>query len=314
MVTLTLVRMDLATIAELLKPQAGVVARHQVLAADGHGPLSWDQRSWAAVLLHWPAALGGRSAARAHGLQGDGDDADIELVVDHARRVDDPPGVRTRRIRAFEAATLMNLGPPRLRVEHAVLALAAGAATEDATVAVLADACQRRRTTATRLCTALAATLRLPRSRLVAAVLEDLATGACSALERRYLRGVERPHGLPTATRQRHVRSGRTTAFRDVDYVELATVVELDGRLGHEEPTDRWADLDRDLDTAIDQRLTVRLGWHQVLQPCRVAAAVAILLIARGWEGTPIPCGSDCPLNADWGGSPAPGAGDPPLS
>jgi hypothetical protein len=129
-------------------------------------------------------------------------------------------------------------------------------------------------------------------------VLADVATGAYSALERRYLRDVERPHGLPTGHRQRRVSTGRAVAYRDVEYVGLDTVVELDGRLGHEAATDRWADLDRDLDAAVDRRLTVRFGWRQVLQPCRVAAAVATLLRARGWAGDPIPCGPTCPVNA----------------
>ncbi|HEX2893331.1 MAG TPA: hypothetical protein VHO29_04930 [Marmoricola sp.] len=37
---------------------------------------------------------------------------------------------------------------------------------------------------------------------------------------------------------------------------------------------DRWADLDRDLDAAGANQLTVRLGWQQVLQPCRTAEAL----------------------------------------
>lgn len=146
--------MDLAKITELLELQSDVVARHQVLDADGSdhdiarllrrrewarvhegvyvahtGPLTWEQRAWAAVLLHWPAALGGRSAARAHGVRDADDDAPVEVVVDHRGRVDDPPGIRTRRMRGFAAATLMNLSPPRLRVEHTVLGLAGAAAT-----------------------------------------------------------------------------------------------------------------------------------------------------------------------------------------
>jgi hypothetical protein len=43
---------------------------------------------------------------------------------------------------------------------------------------------------------------------------------------------VEGAHGLPTTARQRRVRVGRANAYRDVEYLGLATVVELDGRLG----------------------------------------------------------------------------------
>src|SRR6476661_829344 len=84
-------------------------------------------------------------------------------------------------------------------------------------------------------------------------------------------------------------------------------------RLGHEWNADRWADLDRDIDGAVAGDLTLRVGWRQVLDPCRMAAAVARVLLARGWAGQPRGCRPGCPVN-DIGGSPAPGAGDPPMS
>jgi hypothetical protein len=92
-------------------------------------------------------------------------------------------------------------------------------------------------------------------------ILGDVASGAYSVLERRYLTDVERPHGLPTGMRQRRVSMGRTVAYRDVEYLGLRTLVELDGGLGHESPRDRWADLDRDVDAAVAGDLTLRVGW-----------------------------------------------------
>lgn len=312
---------------KLLGRQAGVVARRQVLAAGGQdhdiarlvrrrewaslhegvyvthtGPPTWDQRAWAAVLVHWPAALDGSSAARAHGLAAGAEGDAIEVVVDHRRRIVDPPGVRTRRTRHFETSTLTNLSPPRLRVEHTALLLAARAVDEDGAVAALADACQRRRTTAARLLTALADHPRLPRRALIATVLDDVATGAYSALEHRYLRDVERAHSLPVGERQRVAKAGGRTWHRDVEYVGLDTIVELDGRLGHDGTDDRWADLDRDLAASASGRTTIRLGWGQVLAPCRVAAAVAAVLTASGWTDTPRACGPECPVNEDRGG------------
>jgi hypothetical protein len=193
-----------------------------------------------------------------------------------------------------------------------LLDLASDAASDDAAVAVLGDACQCWATTAPRLLAALAERPRLPRRRVLTAVLHDVATGVYSALERRYLVTVERPHGLPTAQRQRRVREGRTSAYRDVEYLAAGLVVELDGRLGHEPAADRWNDLDRDIDTAIGGRLTVRVSWGQVLQPCRLAAAVADLLHARGWAGRPHPCGDACRLVR--GDFPAHQAGNSPRS
>jgi hypothetical protein len=67
-------------------------------------------------------------------------------------------------------------------------------------------------------------------------------------------------------------------------------LVELDGRLGHDGTEDRWDDLDRDVASAVDGDLTVRAGWRQVLDPCRLATAVAAILQARGWEDEAQPC------------------------
>jgi hypothetical protein len=91
----------------------------------------------------------------------------------------------------------------------------------------------------------------------------------------------------------------------------LGTTVELDGRLGHEWAADRWADLDRDLANALDGELTLRAGWRQVLDPCRLAAVVGGILIARGWIGTIEPCGPECSVRV--GGSQAAGDCDPPI-
>ena len=96
------------------------------------------------------------------------------------------------------------------------------------------------------------------------------------------------------AARQRRVRVGKTIAYRDVEYVGLGTTVELDGRIGHEQNADRWADLDRDLSTAVAGEVTLRAGWKQVLDPCRLASIVVRVLQARGWRGQPRPCGPGC--------------------
>ena len=331
--------MDTKEIAQLLEIQCGVISRRQVLELDGDdndierllrrrvwarvfdgvyvnhtGTLSWEQRAWAAVLLHWPAALAGGSALRAHGLsRGRGGSSTIEIAVALDRHPVDPAGVRSIRLTKFEDAAQLNLSPPRVRVEHAALTVAAKAGTDDEAVAVLADACQLRRTTPDRLASALRGRPRLRRRRLLLEILDDVSSGAYSALERRYFVRVERPHGLPTGSRQRKVRVGRTTAYRDVDYLGLHTLVELDGRLGHELANDRWDDLERDIDSAVAGDLTVRAGWRQVLNPCRLAAAVAKLLMARAWTGAPRPCGPGCPV-PNSGDPPAPDAGEPPES
>ena len=274
--------MDEREIGRLLRRQDGIVSRRQVMAAGGTdadverrlrrrewarvhpgvyadhtGALSWTQGAWAAVLLLAPAA---------------------------------PTGVRVVRLPCFDDVTQLHLSPPRVRIEPALLRVASRAHGEDGTVAVIADACQSGRTTARRLRSELATIGRIPRRGLIEDVLADVAEGALSALERRYLRDVERAHALPRAGRQ-HVAPG---VVRDVAYRRWRTGVELDDRLGHEWSSDRWDDLDRDVDSAVDGHLTVRIGWRQVLEPCRLAERMAGILAARGWPGRPRACGPGC--------------------
>jgi hypothetical protein len=191
-----------------------------------------------------------------------------------------------------------NLSPPRVRLEHAALDVAAGAKTDDAAVAILADVCQTGRSTPPRLLCALLARPTLRRRRMLLEILDDVASGAYSALERRYLVRVERRHCLPTGRRQRRVVSGSRVYYRDVEYAGTNTEVELDGRLGHESPGDRWADLERDLSAALNGDLTLRVGWRQVLDACRLAALVAQVLAARGWTGVPRRCAPKCPVGS----------------
>jgi hypothetical protein len=299
--------MNELAIAELLALQSGVISRPQVLAAGGcdhdiarhlrrriwarihdgvyvdhTGEPSWKQRAWAAVLYYWPARPGRRLRPDGPRRSSHWCEAPVHAGRGCTRRAD------------FENQAQMNLCPPRARVEHALLTVASRSQSEDVSVGVLADACQGRHTTPGRLLAALRQRQKLPRRRLLLSVLEDVTSGAYSVLERRYLLRVERPHGLPTGVRQRKVRTGRRVHYRDVDYVDLATIVELDGRIGHEAMSDRWADLERDLDAAVRGALTLRIGWSQVLDPCRLAAAVVRILMARGWDGSPRPCRPDC--------------------
>ena len=315
-------------LAQLLVDQDGVVCRRQVLACGEHdhdirrrvrrrewaqvhtgvyvhhtGPLTWRQRAWAATLLHRDAALAGPSALRALGVtRYDDPTGPIHLVVPAGHRVEPTDGVRVRGCSDHAKAVHPARLPRTVTVEHAALAVAGAARSEDAAVAVLADGCQSRLTTADRLCRQLERMPRLTHRRLVAEVLDDVATGAFSALERRYLVRVERAHGLPTASRQARVPGARA-AYRDVEHPEHGLVVELDGRLAHGAPGQRWADLDRDLDSLARGDLTLRVGWGQVLEPCRLGLAVARVLHLRGWTGKPAACSPGCVV----GGSQSPG-------
>jgi hypothetical protein len=333
--------MDLGQLHVVTRRQAGVISRQQVLDSGGAdndvrrmvrrrelrrvhpsvfvdhtGPLSWEQRAWAAVLSCAPSARAGPSALRAHGLlgHGGGDRDPIQVVVASDRRVVAPPTVRVTRGTHFETETQPHLSPPRQRLETAVIWVAARAEALDSAVAVAADAdaVQAGRTTVPRLRAALPARRSGGSLTVLGVILDDISAGVCSALERRYLRLVERAHGLPSGARQRRVRTSREVHYRDVEYVGLRTIVELDGRLGHDWNADRWADLDRDLANAVADQLTLRAGWSQVLDPCRLAGIVGRVPQARGWQGQIRSCAPSC--GAIGGTSQSPDDRDPPLS
>jgi hypothetical protein len=336
----SLLTMDMSGISRLLEEQGGLIARRQVLACGGDdsfvekqlrrrewarvhrgvfvshtGELSRLQRAWAAILYYGPdAALYRESAMEVQGMRSARPDEPIHVAVTGTRRVHRIEGVRLHRVTSLARLVQPNRSPPRVRIEHGLLAVASSAPRDSDAVAVLADACQSGRTTPGRLREALAQHPKLPRRRFIRTVLSDVAQGAYSVLEHRYLRRVERPHGLPTAERQRRVTQGKTVAHRDVEYPDQRLIVELDGRLGHEEALDRWDDLDRDIDSAVEGDLTLRVGWRQVENACRTAVAVGRLLSARGWAGRVTACSAECPVRDIRGGFPAPGAGKAPRT
>jgi hypothetical protein len=265
---------------------------HPGVYVDHTGPLTWLQRAWAAVLYAWPAALCGTSVLQSGGLV-------VHVAIDAARKVGDREGVRVHRTRHFETRVQWNLRPPRMRYEDSVLDVAADARDDLAAVAVLADACGSRRTTAGRLRSALEARSWSPRRRFLLEVLADVEAGACSVLEHGYATRVERAHGLPSAVRQRREVAGGRVVYRDAAYGDF--LVELDGRLVHGSAEQRDRDMDRDLDAAVLARSTVRLGYGQVFRrPCVTAGRLAVVLRARGWAGSPIPCGPACQLDRVW--------------
>lgn len=298
---------------QVLDRQAGVISRSQALAAglrphdirrrvrrrlwapihegvyvDHTGSPTWTQRAWAAVLFAWPAALCHQSALRAiegPGRLHHGDSHPIHVAIDRNRTVRSPEGVTVHRLAHLDRKALWNTSPPRLRIEEAALDVAAESESDFGAVAVLADAVQSRRTTASRLLRALTTRTRIKRRKFLAAVMTDLHEGVCSALEHAYLNCVERAHGLPTADRQ-VAASTRGARYRDVVYQAFGLVVERDGRLFHTHPRARDRDLDRDLDAAVDGLATVRLGWGQAVdRPCATAKKIGRIRTSLGWRG-----------------------------
>lgn len=312
---------------ELIRPtlavQAGVVSRAQLRAleiephrirrllhrreltmihpgiyVDHTGDPTWVQRAWAAVLFCWPAGLAAESAMRA--ADGPGrrqvEEGAIRVVIDRDRRVVAPPAIQVVRTFGLDDRVLWNLGPPRMRYDEAALDVALSASGEFGAIGAVARAVQSQHTTAARMRAALDSCSRAPRRDFIAAVLDDVASGACSVLEHGYLTKVEVPHGLPTAQRQQRGTTSAGAVYRDATYGALD--LELDGRLFHDTAEARDADFERDLDGAVDGRTAVRLSWGQVFdRSCSTAAKVSRLLVARGWPGGRS-CGVGCALAA----------------
>lgn len=254
------------------------------------GPLTWEQRVWAALLYAEPAALCWTSMGRRPDKDGP-----VHVAIAHSRRVAQRDGVVIHRVNRFTAMRRRGTSPPRLSAEDNALLMASAAASEADVIAILADVWSGP-VAPPALRGALDRHPRLRRRRWISAVIDDLETGACSVLEHGYLVLVERAHGLPRASRQTvRIVDGRREV-RDVEY-DVGLVVELDGWLNHDSWKAGERDADRDLDDLADGKATARLRWGQVFaRPCRTAERIGRILQRRGWTGHPTPCGPDCPI------------------
>jgi very-short-patch-repair endonuclease len=293
----------------LAAAQAGVVSREQVsavgltrrplerLIAEGRWqrldrglylasdqPPDWLGLAWGGLLLGGQEArLGGRSAGFLHGLNAKPDPIDVlipwqSVIASRGawRFVRERPGARASR----------SVGePPRLTIEDTVFDLTQGASEAEA-IDLVMRAVQTRRTSADRLRRLMQNRGRLHHRKLLGNLLGDVAAGAQSALELEYLRDVERAHQLPEGTRQQPAGS----TWQDVLYEEFATLVELDGRLGHE-GMGRFRDMRRDNASLVRGQATLRYGYIDVhCRGCFVAAEVATVLTMRGWTGLFMRC------------------------
>jgi hypothetical protein len=176
--------------------------------------------------------------------------------------------------------------PPRTKVDDTVLDLLAEASSARQVEGWVTTAVQQRLTTAERLRRTADARRALPYRHLLVSLLGDVDAGVRSPLELDYLRDVERGHELPVGQRQQRQRGTEV----DVCYEEQATLVELDGRVGHS-GADRFRDMSRDNAAAVDGLLTLRFGHADVHDtPCEVAWQVAEVLVRRGWAGLPVAC------------------------
>ncbi len=130
---------------------------------------------------------------------------------------------------------------PVTRVEHTVVDLINDALTFEAAFTWVCRAIGRGKTTPERLLRAIGARGRVKWRQDIKVVLADAAGGALSWLERRYVRNVEEPHGLPAARRQVSIRQDSGTKYLDNLYEQYRACVELDGVAAHPQD-EQWRD------------------------------------------------------------------------
>jgi hypothetical protein len=262
------------------------------------GRLSREAELWAAVLRAGPGAvLSHQTAAELLGLTGERS-ALIHLTVPPRRHPGPIRGAVAHQSRRVTSATHPVQLPPRTRVEDTTIDLTQSAATFDEAYDWICRAISGRLTTAARLRAALDVRPKVRwRTGLIIA-LAEAGSGVHSILERRYVRNVELPHGLPAATRQARTARGPRSRYVDNLYEEVGLAVELDGQAAHG-LAQRRADMRRDNAHAAAGILTLRYSWADVTErPCAVAQQIAEVMASRGAPVSLRPCTSTCPIPA----------------
>ena len=304
---------------DFCRAQRGVISRDQALAA-GLSPTALRHRlssgRWQRLFLGTYAAFSGavpRSAWRWAAVLRAGRDAVlthrsaaeeialaeefggiVHVAIPAERRVTSCPGLRVRRSVHIAARRHPTRSPPQTRAEETVLDLAISAGSPDEAMNWITSACGRRLTTPERLTAALCARERVSHRNEIRLLIGDVDQGVRSFLEDRYLRAVERAHGLPAGIRQDARPRPGGTWYDDVRYPAYRVIVELDGMAAHPDEQ-RWLDRRRDNAAVQAGQVVLRYGPADLSQrPCEVASQVAEVLRAAGWGDDAHPCGAGC--------------------
>ena len=249
---------------------------------------------WAAVLRAGPCAiLSHETAAELDGLL-DKCGKLVHVTVPHPQHLKPIAGIAIHRSSRAIGIRQQGRLPPRTMTEETVLDLAQAATSFDDVISLLARACQRRLTTPFLISETLSQRAKMRWRAEIELALRDVARGVHSPLEHRYVRDVERAHGLPTPDRQSQAQQRGRVIYRDARYREYGVAVELDGRASHPDEQ-RWQDKHRDNAAAAAGIVTLRYGWADVTErSCETAREVATVLGSRGWLGRLRRCGPGC--------------------
>jgi hypothetical protein len=267
---------------------------HRGVYVAHNGPVERATSIWAAILYAGSGAAASHHTAAELWRMTDRVDPTIHITIPADRRVRRQSGLWIHRSTLLVGRTHPNRSPPRIRLEDTVLDLIDTCDRLDSVIDWVTRAVQRRCTSVQRLAASACARPEIRWRRALAALLDDVGSGAQSPLEVAYVRKVERPHLLPTSVRNCHPETGTRSQWTDAAYADFRLIVELDGRLGHD-GFERFRDHQRDNISTVSGYQTLRYGWFDVDQnSCRIAAEVATVLRARGWSGALSTCGDAC--------------------
>jgi hypothetical protein len=219
----------------------------------------------------------------------------IEICVPHPKPTRPAEGIRFHQVRGLAQRRATGAGPPRLRLEHAVLDVADRQTQPEPVCDLVLRVLQQRLLTGAMIAAALAARSRHRWRELIKDVLSEFGEGTHSVLERRYRHSVEASHRLPQAVRNRPETDAEGhRSYRDIRYEPYRLVIELDGREAHPQE-ESYRDLRRDNALVLQGETVLRYGWRDVAgRPCVVAQQLASALSAKGWPGSPSRCSPSC--------------------
>jgi hypothetical protein len=230
-------------------------------------------RLWAALLWAGEGAVLSHETALEVAELTDEQSQQIHVTVPRRRRPAQGkpmPGVVVHRSDRARSLAQAPWELPRTPVEDTVLDLAAATRTFDDAYAWVSRALASWQVPARTLRQAVDRRTRFPRRAWFIDALDDAAEGVHSRIESRYVRDVERAHGLPAGE-------------------SYGVAVEFDGIASH-----------RDLNLAVGDVDAFRFDLIAVTTgACGSAAIVAAALCRNGWPGKPHPCRkASCVLRA----------------
>lgn len=251
------------------------------------GPLTVEQKHWSASIFGGPrSALSHQTSAEADGLRGYRDDV-VHIIVPYGSSLESQSFVRVHKTRnpPDKSDDIHPLhAPARLRLPRALIEIARNAKTLDDARGPLAAAVQQSLVRASDLRDVLLRVGPVPRQAQLLAALDDIDSGAHSALELRFVYLV-RSHRLPMPTLQHRVDADGVRHL-DARWPAYNVWVEVDGA-AHRDDANWVADLDRHNEVSVSGELTANLRYSGHLlrtKTDRCARQLTAALVRGGWS------------------------------